>query len=143
MRFIFCLHSLYVLFCFFFVALSLPPSTQAKGSWTFKLVNDKYNKTTSWPLPPAPAGSAYNAKTQKKKKERKRNKTKVMPTILESFFAMTFVSPPPSLSLLLRTLTYQFRLRLSSSCSQLTPVNGGQQGSGPLGKAVDTFWGAT
>lgn len=118
---------------------------QAKGSWTFKLVNDKYNKTTS--CAPTPAGSAYPKKEIKKRKNM-RNKTKVMPTILECLFVMTFVSVCLSvcLFLLLRTLTYQFRLRLSSSCcSQLTPEMEASRAAchwaGP--EAVDTFWGAT
>lgn len=39
-----------------------------------------------------------------------------------SFCHDVCLSTSLSLYLLLRTLTYQFRLRLSSSCSQLTPV---------------------
>lgn len=110
---------------------------QAKGSWTFKLVNDKYNKTTS--CAPHTSGICI-PKKRKKKGKNMRNKTKVMPTILECLFVMTFVSVCLSVSLslflLLRTLTYQFRLRLSSSCcSQLTPE---MEASVPLGWA----WGS-
>lgn len=116
---------------------------QAKGSWTFKLVNEKYNKTTS--CAPHTSGICIPKKKVRKKERTCETKQKLcqqFSNVSLSWCLSPFVSP----FLLLRTLTYQFRLRLSSSCcSQLTPEMEASRAAchwaGP--EAVDTFWGAT
>lgn len=102
---------------------------------------------------PTPAGSAYpKTKKAKKKEHAKQNKSYANNSRMSLCHD---VCPRLLLFLLLRTLTYQFRLRLSSSCcSQLTPEMEASRAAchwaGPESEteslclqAVDTFWGAT
>lgn len=143
--------SFFVFSCYFCFSVSsvsvLLVLRQAKGSWTFKLVNDKYNKTTS--CAPHTSGICIPKKRKKKRKNmrKKQNKSYANNSRMSLCHDVCLrLSLRRSLFLLLRTLTYQFRLRLSSSCcSQLTPEMEASRAACHWAgaEAVDTFWGAT